>query len=59
MNTKLRALALAVVLAFVATPGGARERARASAILHFNDIHGRLEPWKPDARVEGRVVRRR
>ena len=49
------AILLAFVLALLAAPGGAHPRPRALTILYFNDIHGHLEPWKPD-RNEGPAI---
>ena len=41
-------LALALAVALLPAGGAAAPRARSLTILYFNDIHGHLEPWKPD-----------
>lgn len=49
--TRRAAFAALLCLALVASTPRAAEKGRKwrLTILHFNDIHGHLEPWKPDA----------
>ncbi len=49
--------ALFVILAVgsAGLPARALPRARTLTILYFNDIHGHLEPWKPDAKSEATI----
>ncbi len=49
------ALLLPLLLAIAALPGAARERSRSLTILYFNDIHGHMEPWKPDSKSAATV----
>lgn len=51
----LAAVLLVLAVALVAAPGLGRGRARTLTILYFNDIHGHLEPWKPDTKKEATI----
>ena len=49
------ALLLTIALIGVASPTSSLPRARNLTILYFNDIHGHLEPWKPDAKSDATI----
>lgn len=50
-------LLLALLIALALGPAGASgaRRAHTLTILHFNDIHGHLEAWKPDSKSDETV----
>jgi 5'-nucleotidase/UDP-sugar diphosphatase len=53
-------LLIALVVTLSLAPASSAPRARALTILYFNDIHGHLEPWKPDSsasRTVGGIAR--
>ena len=54
-KTLTLALLLTIALIGVASPTPSLPRARNLTILYFNDIHGHLEPWKPDAKSDATI----
>lgn len=54
-KTLTLALLLTIALAAMSSTARSLPRARLLTILYFNDIHGHLEPWKPDAKSDATI----